>query len=94
MLISDQDFTDKEVVLDGCEYERCRFTRCKLIYRASAATSLRDNDIIDCDFALEGAAGLTMKFLVGLADTSDGFLLNFLKALRLDPRRLDKLAAN
>jgi len=94
MLISDQDFADTDIVLDGVEYERCRFTHCKLIYRGEAATSLRDNDIIDCDFALEGAAGMTMKFLVGLADSSDGFLLNFLKALRLDPRRLDKLMAS
>ena len=31
MLISDQEFADKDVVLDGVEFERCRFTRCKLI---------------------------------------------------------------
>jgi len=30
MLISDQEFADKDVVLDGVEFERCRFTRCKL----------------------------------------------------------------
>jgi len=94
MLIRDEDFADKDIVLDGVEYERCRFTRCKLIYRGHAATALRDNDIIDCDFALEDAAGMTMKFLMGLADSSDGFLLNFLKAMQLDPRRLDKLMAN
>jgi hypothetical protein len=94
MLISDQDFADKDIVLDGVEYERCRFNRCKLIYRGQAATALRDNDIIDCDFALEDSAGLTLKFLLGMADSSDGFLLNFLKALRLDPRRLDKLVAS
>jgi hypothetical protein len=94
MLIIDQDFAGKDIVLDGVEYERCRFTRCKLIYQGYAATALRDNVIVDCDFALEGAAGLTMKFLVGLADSSDGFLLNFLKALRLDPHRIDKLMAN
>ena len=94
MVIMEQDFADRDIVLDGVEYERCRFTRCKLIYQGYAATALRENDIIDCDFALEGAAGLTMKFLVGLADSSDGFLLNFLKALRLDPHRLDKLMAN
>ena len=93
MLISDQDFADREIVLDGAEYERCRFTRCKLIYQGHAATVLRDNDIIDCDFALEGAAGMTMKFLMGLAESSDGFLLNFIRALQLDPRRLDKLMA-
>ena len=93
MLISDQDFADKDVVLDGVEFERCRFTRCKLIYQGYAATALRDNHITDCDFVLEGAAGMTMKFLVGLADTSDGFLINFLRALQLDPRRLDKLMA-
>jgi len=94
MLIVDQDFADKDVVLDGVEYERCRFTRCKLIYQGYAATALRDNLMTDCDFALEGAAGMTMKFLVGLAGTSDGFLLTFLKALHLDPHRLDKIMAN
>jgi len=91
LLITNQDFADKDVVLDGVEYEGCRFTRCKLIYQGYAATALRDNEITDCDFALEGAAGMTMKFLVGLAESSDGFLLTFLKALQLDPHRLDKL---
>ena len=94
MLISDQEFADKDVVLDGVEFERCRFTRCKLIYQGYAATALRENVITDCDFALEGAAGLTMRFLLGLADSSDGFLLNFLRALHLDPSRLDKLLTN
>jgi len=94
MVISDQEFEDEAIVLDGVEYERCRFTRCKLIYQGYATTALRDNVIIDCDFALEGAASLTMKFLVGLAGSSDGFLLNLLRSLKLDPSRLDRILAS
>ena len=94
MLITDQEFSDKDVVLDGVEYERCHFTRCRLVYQGYAATALRDNVMVDCDFALEGAASLTMRFLVGLAESSDGFLVTLLRSLQLDPRRLDRLITN
>lgn len=91
MLVKDQNFTDERIVLDGARYERCHFTRCKLVYQGYAETSLCDNTMEDCEFALEGAAALTMRFLVGLADSSDTFLVTLLRSLRLNPGRLDRL---
>jgi hypothetical protein len=35
-----------------------------------------------------------MRFLVGLAESSDGFLVTLLRSLQLDPRRLDRLTTN
>ena len=87
-------FTDETVELDGRGYENCRFLRCRVVYRGEGETRLVGNDFQDCDFALEGAASHTMGFLKGMADSSDGFLITFLKALSLDPARLARLAAS
>ena len=93
MLVTDRHFLDQDVVIDGADYERCIFERCRLIYHGGSMVGMRDNTITDCQFALEGAAGWTMRFLTGLAESSDEFLLIFLRSLKLDPKRLDRILA-
>jgi hypothetical protein len=92
MRIKDQIFSNDVVVLDGNEFDGCCFSKCKIIYRAERATALRDNEFEDCEFVLEGAARLTMGFLKGMMDSSDGFLLTMLRTFSLDAARLDRLS--
>ena len=93
MLIKNRNYTDERIQLDGLEFEACRFHRCTLVYEGRAETGLKGNELADCDFVLEGAAGQTMRFLVGLADADDTFLVTLLKSMRLNPQRLERLAA-
>ncbi len=93
MRIKDQTFFNDVVILDGNEFDSCNFTACKVVYRAEHPTALRDNSFEDCEFIFEGAARLTMGFLKGMMDSSDGFLITILKAFSLDAARLDRLAA-
>jgi hypothetical protein len=93
MRISGATFTGETITLDGKSYRGCRFVRCKIVYRGAAPTDLIENDFEDGDLCFEGPASHTMGFLKGLAASSDGFLLTFLKALELEPARLEKLAS-
>ena len=94
MRIKDQIFSNDVVVLDGNEFDSCCFSKCKIVYRAERATALRDNEFEDCEFVLEGAARLTMGFLKGMMDSSDGFLLTMLRTFSLDAARLDRLSTS
>jgi hypothetical protein len=93
MLISNRDYVEQRVELDGLDFEACRFQRCTLVYEGRAETALNGNEMEDCEFVLEGAAGQTMRFLVALADANDEFLVTLLRSMRLNPQRLDRLAA-
>ena len=93
MITSRTTFTGETVELDGRSFVECRFVGCRIVYRGEAETSLQHNEFEDCAFALEGPASLTMGFLKGLATSSDGFLVTFLRALDLEPERLSRLSA-
>jgi hypothetical protein len=94
MRIQDQVFSKDRILLDGSEFDSCKFFQCVIIYRGEQTTSLLDNTFEDCKFELEGPARLTMRFLKGMVDSSDGFLLTFLKSLELTPARLERLSSN
>jgi len=94
MRVRQQVFMHDRVLLDGSEFDQCTFVKCVIVYRGEQETALRDNRFEDCEFRLEGSARLTMGFLKGMADSSDGFLLTFLKSLALTPSRLERLAAS
>lgn len=94
MRIKEQVFMQDRVLLDGSEFDQCKFIKCVIVYRGEQATSLRDNSFEDCEFRLEGAASMTMGFLKGMAESSDGFLLTFLKSLSLTPARLERLSSS
>jgi hypothetical protein len=58
-----EQFSNLPVVLDGEEFSRCTFTRCRIIYRATTPASVAGNTFEACGYEFEGAAANTVHFL-------------------------------
>jgi hypothetical protein len=57
-------FQDEQgLVVDRNWYERCRFEKCRLIYRGGGLPVLRDCQVSNCEWVLEGPAYNTLCFL-------------------------------
>jgi hypothetical protein len=64
MKYKDEKFEEREVVLDGADFENCTFERCRLIYEGGSLPTFRGGTTFsNSTFALEGAAGRSMKYL-------------------------------
>lgn len=66
MRFENQKFLARRVLLDGNQFIECQFERCLIVYAASAATDLKNNNFTNCEWSFEGAAARTMDFLKGL----------------------------
>ncbi|WP_165253691.1 hypothetical protein [Paludisphaera soli] len=53
------------VMLDNANYEICAFTKCEIVYRGGAMSTVKWR-FKECDFYFGEAAGLTVLFLRGL----------------------------
>jgi hypothetical protein len=62
----DQEFEGSRVVIDGNDYERCRFRRCTIVFTGWDGVSLDDCDFTDCTWVFEDAAATTIDFLRAL----------------------------
>lgn len=58
-----ETFEDRQVPLDGNEYDSCTFTRCELVYAGGSLPSLMNNRITECKWTFDGAASRTVKFM-------------------------------
>jgi hypothetical protein len=65
--IVDESFVTQSVVLDGKKFIRCKFDRCKLVFRGNAPFGMEQCDIIAPKFDFEGAAGVTVFQLAKLS---------------------------
>lgn len=59
-------FTDQKVVLDGEAFERCTFTRCRLVYRGTGPAGLEGSTFDRCGYEFHGPAANTIHFLRAL----------------------------
>jgi hypothetical protein len=66
MRYADRQFEDEAVELDGNEFVRCRFHRCRLIFAATGPAAFDGCDFVDCHWVLDGSAAETLEFLAGL----------------------------
>ena len=58
-----EQFSNLPVALDGEQFTRCTFTRCRIIYRASTPATVAGNTFDTCGYEFEGAAANTIHFL-------------------------------
>jgi hypothetical protein len=63
MTHADATFEDRDVVVDDAHYQRCRFARCRLIYRGGGVPRIDDCDMVDCSWHFEDAAERTLNML-------------------------------
>ncbi len=54
--IADKELLDATEVIDGNQYERCKFIRCKIVYRGGELPSLASCNFSDCTWTFEEAA--------------------------------------
>jgi hypothetical protein len=68
-------FQDQRIEIDGGRFSDCIFVRCELVYAAKDEVALIRNDIHDCRWVFEDAAGATLRFLVQLSNERGGAAL-------------------
>lgn len=93
MRIEDSTYQDSEVPLDGHEYVRCRFLRCRLVYSGGPLPTLLGNHIDDSRFVLAGPAALTAGLLRAIFSMGGVEMLAEtigLQARALDPASLQR----
>lgn len=64
-------FEGSVVILDGCNFIRCVFRRCEIIYRG-ASFGLESCDFDNCNYNFQEAAGRTLEFLHMLGQGPEG----------------------
>jgi hypothetical protein len=62
----DQQFSAEPIELDGNLFERCTFSRCRLVYRGSVPPGMTGCRFDDCTWEFDDAAGRTVAFLRAL----------------------------
>jgi hypothetical protein len=66
MVVKGRRFERKRIVLGGHHYHDCTFVGCELVFDGRPM-HLLDNHFEDCSSVFEGAAGVTLDFLVALS---------------------------
>jgi hypothetical protein len=66
MLFEDQSFTDQAIDVDGKQFKRCVFFRCKIIFSGQAPTSYDDCVFNECHWVFAGGAEQTLHYLTAL----------------------------
>lgn len=61
--IIDQKVDGKDVLVDGAFIDNSTLTNCKLIFQGAKPFRAENSSFIDCDWAIEGYAALTVEFL-------------------------------
>lgn len=62
-LIAERDFVDESVLIDGRNFNSCKFTRCELVYRGTHPIAMKSCRFDGCMWVFEGPAGSTIKML-------------------------------
>lgn len=61
MKISNNKFSNEEVVLDFHEYEACEFTDCRFVVLGYGAFALNKCEVKNCEFTFAGPAASVIK---------------------------------
>lgn len=59
----DENFEDRELLLDGNEYLRCIVKNCRLIYSGGELPQFKDSTFDSCQFIFDGSARRTLHFI-------------------------------
>jgi transcriptional regulator with XRE-family HTH domain len=86
MKITNQEFVNDDVEIDGNSFEGCTFRKCKMIFRARAGVSMSQCGFFDVEWVFLDSAQLTASFLRVLTDGGGDYgrslLVNTFPALR------------
>lgn len=77
----EETFIDQTIVLDGVQYDRCRFIECRMVYRGSDDVLITDCSYLQCEWVFEGAADRTLLYLDALYHGFGGDGKNLVEAI-------------
>jgi hypothetical protein len=63
MQITDQSFKGSREVMDGNEYENCKFENCTIVYRGGTIPTINNCNFQDCNWLFDDAAQRTLAFM-------------------------------
>ncbi len=66
MKISNNNFSEEEIVLDFHEYESCHFTNCRFVILGYGPFSLNQCEVINCEFTFAGPAASTIQTMTSI----------------------------
>ncbi len=61
MKITQNNFSNEEVILDFHEYEGCTFTKCRFVVLGYGPFSLNACEVVNCEFTFAGPAASTIQ---------------------------------
>lgn len=61
MKISNNQFTNEEVVLDFHEYDSCTFTNCRFVVLGYGTFALNKCEVTNCEFTFAGPAASVVQ---------------------------------
>lgn len=61
-----QTFNDEAIDVDGNQFHRCTFNRCKIIFNGKAGTEFVGCLFNQCDWVFDKGAEETLQYLAGL----------------------------
>ena len=68
----DQTIGHQSVIVDGNEYNSCKFESCQMIYRGGELPRLNQCHFVRCSWHLEEGAQRTVRFLRGIYHSGPG----------------------
>jgi hypothetical protein len=75
-------FTNTKINLDNQSFENCMFDGCTIVFSGKGPYRLSGCSFNNCQFALDGAAALTVKYLADMHRMNAPFVLDVLKKIR------------
>lgn len=69
--VEGQEFTDKQILLDGIEHVSCSFVRCRLMYSGKAGLALLECQYIECRWQFSGTAAVTVALMQAISSMGD-----------------------
>ena len=76
-------FRNVRVELDNQTFVNCTFEGCTIVFAARGPYNLNGCNFNNCQFALDRAAALTVKYLADMHRMNAPFVLDVLKKIRV-----------
>jgi hypothetical protein len=83
MMHQGNTFRNVRIELDNQTFVECTFEGCAIVFAARGAYNLNGCKFNSCQFALDGAAALTVKYLADMHRMNAPFVLDVLKKIRV-----------
>jgi hypothetical protein len=90
MKFENKEFVNEDISLDGNEFIKCAFKKCKIIYIGIKPVGLANSSFSDCSLIFEGPAANTVDFMMnmysgGFRELIEATFNNIRKNIRREP---------